>query len=52
VDDQTSMQRPAPAVLIFVAVVAAVGASNALLIFALSAASASYTDQTRKETPK
>jgi hypothetical protein len=46
VDDQTSMQRPALAVLIFVAVVAAVGASNALLIFALSTASASYTDQT------
>jgi hypothetical protein len=41
-DDQTSMQRPAPAVLIFVAVVAAVGASNALLIYALSAASAGY----------
>lgn len=40
VDDQTSMQRPAPAVLIFVTVVAAVGAGNALLIFALSAASA------------
>jgi hypothetical protein len=52
VDDQTSMQRPAPAVLIFVTVVAAVGAGNALLIFALSAASAGKIDHIRKETPK
>jgi heme A synthase len=44
VDDQTSMQRPALAVLIFVTVVAAVGASNALLVFALSAASAGKID--------
>lgn len=44
-DDQTSMQRPALAVLIFVTVVAVVGAINALLIFALSAASAGKIDQ-------
>jgi peptidoglycan/LPS O-acetylase OafA/YrhL len=41
---ESPIRRPASAVLIFVTVVAAVGAGNALLIFALSAVSASYTD--------
>jgi hypothetical protein len=49
---ESPIRRPAPAVLIFVTVVAAVGAGNALLIFALSAASAGKIDQTLKETPK
>jgi hypothetical protein len=41
---ESPIRRPAPAVFIFVTVVAAVGAGNVLLIFALSAVSASYTD--------